>query len=457
MQKAKAVIQSHAGFLTRPCIMLGVSQVFFFAYTFFKGSSEQYLPLLLPIFAASMLLLIVCRYTQGSYGFTIAWVELLQIGILLQVLLGSTSYHEMVILLALSSVCVIAAPWLVAIVQACMQKHKKWIWRGGIAITMLLYLTLLLFGRSVNGTRAWLGNMSITMQPTELAKVVSLLLMALPLAEGQATDLKRYIDALIVVAINALFLILINELGTLLLIGATFLIMCLLFLPFRYSALNLGIVALAVLACVFLIFLGANGDQAQSANLLFKIGRKLNSRITVFLNPQSDPLGEGYQASRARMAMAVGGLLGSDQHIHVPVLTTDFAFVGLLMNMGAITGLCVIVLFAALLIYGMRISISQGANRFQQILCAGFVFSIFLQAALIIGGSTGFLPCTGIPVPFLSKGGTYHLVLSGMLGCILHVSGKYPLQFPIFNNKGGQKNGNITRKNHVAAEDTHGL
>lgn len=296
------------------------------------------------------------------------------------------------------------------------QKLDRW---ACPALCLGIFGLLLVLGRSVGGTRAWLGTDSLSVQPTEALKPLALLFFAgvFPL-EGERPR-RRFVLAAGYLGLNAAILLALNEWGTLVLLGLLFLFYTGYYLPRPYlwgSLLAFLALALLTLGAVALILRWQAGAVGFGETLV-AVAQKIQARLAVFLDPETDPLGAGYQAAKARQALALGGLLGSSQGVSVPVGQSDYAFVVLVQSFGGLLGLGVLVLFFCQFAAGM--SLARAQNEPGACLSRGCAFLIFAQALLMIFGTLGLVPVTGVPVPFLSAGGSYTLVLSWMLGCQL--------------------------------------
>jgi cell division protein FtsW len=152
------------------------------------------------------------------------------------------------------------------------------------------------------------------------------------------------------------------------------------------------------------------------------------ARITAFLDPlNSDPLGNGYQIRQILIALGSGGLTGlglgaSRQKFgYIPASHTDGIFAILGEELGLIGGLAVIALFAFLTYRGFRIALTA-ADSFGTILASGITCSLIFQAIVNIGVVTASFPFTGIPLPFISFGGSSLVVSMASVGLLLAVS-----------------------------------
>lgn len=275
-------------------------------------------------------------------------------------------------------------------------------------------------GTTVNGTRAWLTLPGgFTLQPAEFAKVFVVLLAALLLSERHGV---RGLDdppsgrALLIV------------------LGATGLVVGLLLLqPDLGSALVVMAAVLGVLVVAgarrrLLILLGAGGIAAAGlAYLVGALDAYQVARFTAFLDPQADPQGVGYNVSQAMIAIGTGGVGGQGllhgahtQGAFVPYQYTDFIFSAVAEELGMVGGLLVIALFVLLLVRGL--GAAGRADRFGALLATGIVCWLAAQGFENLGMNLGLLPVTGVPLPFVSYGGSSVIAAWIGAGLLLRVS-----------------------------------
>ena len=150
-------------------------------------------------------------------------------------------------------------------------------------------------------------------------------------------------------------------------------------------------------------------------------------RFSIWLNPESDPLGKGYQILQSLYAIGSGGLMGSgignshQKYLFLPEPQNDYVFSVLCEELGFVGALVVILLFALLIWRGFTIVI-KSRDRFGAMLVTGFIAQVGVQAILNMAVVTNALPSTGISLPFFSYGGTALAILLGEMGIVLSVS-----------------------------------
>jgi cell division protein FtsW len=280
-----------------------------------------------------------------------------------------------------------------------------------MAVTLLLLGLVLLIGDVRFGGQRWLVNGSI--QPSELSKLAIIIYIADWLSsKGDQIRKVSYglIPFAILLGLVTGLIVLQRDLGTSILIGSTALAM------FFIAGGNL-----------WQMMLSAMLGGATLAALITRSSYRM-ARITAFLDPlNSDPLGNSYQIRQILIALGSGGLTGlglgaSRQKFgYIPASHTDGIFAILGEELGLIGGLVVIALFTFLTYRGFRIALTA-ADSFGTILASGITCSLIFQAIVNIGVVTASFPFTGIPLPFISFGGSSLVVSMASVGLLLAVS-----------------------------------
>ncbi|MBW8012239.1 MAG: FtsW/RodA/SpoVE family cell cycle protein [Chloroflexi bacterium] len=272
-------------------------------------------------------------------------------------------------------------------------RRYKYLWLfAGLGLTALT----IFFGTNPLGTgpRLWLGCCGIYLQPSEPLKLLLLIFIAAYLADRQplSTKLLPLIAPTIFMTSLALLLLLIQrDLGT----GAVFALI--------YTAvLYVGTRNRRVLLIILIVLLLA-GFVGYS---LFGIVRM---RVDSWINPWVDPNGRSYQIVQALLAMGSGGLLGRGPGMGspevVPIQHSDFIFAAIVEETGLLGAIGLLLLIGLLIIRGLRIALYAN-NSFHRYLAVGLTSYLGFQSLLIIGGNIRLLPLTGVPLPFVSYGGS---------------------------------------------------
>ena len=283
-------------------------------------------------------------------------------------------------------------------------------WSVGIALVVIILLLMVkLFGTTVNGAQRWLYIGPLNLQPSEMAKPVIVLLMAGAFYKNNKIFTQRKF--------------LLAYLPILIIVGLVFmqpnLSMVLLFL---FTS-----VAMFICAGGSWKFLLAVGAPTAVAMFLYGLRDYQSSRIETWFHPDSDPLGAGYNIVQSLVAIASGNLFGvgfgnSKQKLAwLPEAHTDFIFSVYAEEMGFIGCLLLVCLFWSFLQRGVMIA-SKCSDMYGKLLAFGLTFSICFQGFLNMWVASSFVPATGVPMPFISYGGTSIMVSLWMVGILFNIS-----------------------------------
>ena len=291
-----------------------------------------------------------------------------------------------------------------------------------LLFTSLLLLVLVLIpgiGHQAGGARRWFRFWLFGFQPSEAVKICMIIYFADALSR-KGNEIRRFLSGFLPPALilgTCLGLILLEpDLGTAALIGFVAVIM------FFVSGANIQhMVYMGLLALPFLYF------------AIFKTPYRRN-RVIAFLNPWRDPKGTGFQMIQSFLALGSGGLIGvglgqSKQKLfYLPASHTDFIFSIIGEELGFLGVLSVLALFFALAIQGMRV-VAKCNDHFGRLVSLGIVSMITLEAIIHIGVSIGSFPTKGLPLPFISYGGSslvFHMIAIGILLSITRERKSHP-------------------------------
>ena len=286
--------------------------------------------------------------------------------------------------------------------------HAPLIYAG---IVLLLLATLLL-GTEIKGSRSWIVLGGFRIQPSELAKVAVIIALARYVGERQRSFLRRkqLFNLFLIFLVPVSLIVLQRDLGT-----------AMMFVPILAAIMMVGGVKLRFLLVLVLII----AILAPAGWLLLEDYQK--NRILLPFQPELDPQGVGYQVRQSKIAVGSGGLLGKglgqglqSQLGFVPEVHTDFIFAILVEEIGFVGGVAILLiyLFVLLRIVGTA-EIAQ--DRVGLLIVAGASSLIFAQVVTNLGMILGVLPAIGIPLPFISYGGSSTLALFATLGLVLNV------------------------------------
>ncbi|HVR30140.1 MAG TPA: rod shape-determining protein RodA [Thermoanaerobaculia bacterium] len=296
-----------------------------------------------------------------------------------------------------------------AVNHATLLRFALPIYTGGVAALVLVRV----FGHEAGGARSWIGIGGFGGQPSDVMKLAVILVLVRYLAASDADRLRgrELLVAAGMIALPAALIALEPDLG-----GAVILLPALAALVWL-AGLRLRVVAGALVA---LLLLGAAG-------WVFALQDYQRDRIRTFFSPQADPLGAGYQIRQSKIAVGSGELLGKgymqgtqSQLRFLPARHTDFAFAVLAEERGFVGVVVVLALYLCYLWSGVRVA-SRARDRPAIFLTVGLLavmsFHILYNTAMTIG----FVPITGIPLPFLSYGGSFTLWSFFVTGLMLGV------------------------------------
>mgnify|MGYP000169644479 CR=1 FL=1 len=282
----------------------------------------------------------------------------------------------------------------------------------GIILVLLILVELI--GAVGGGSQRWINLGFMQLQPSELMKPVIVLAFArfydtLPPAMTQ--NWRSLIPALGLLAMPVLFVMLQPDLGTGL-------------------AISFGAVAVMFMAGLpmkWFIGAGAAGVVAAPVAFFTLLHDYQRNRVLVFLDPESDPLGTGYHISQSKIAIGSGGLFGkgfgngTQSHLeYLPEAHTDFVFATMGEEWGLVGALFVLFIFMLILRWGWRVA-QNAPDRFSRLLAAGMTCTVFFYVAINLLMVVGLAPVVGIPLPFMSHGGSSMMTNMICLGTIMAV------------------------------------
>jgi rod shape determining protein RodA len=290
------------------------------------------------------------------------------------------------------------------------------------AISLTLLISVTLFGHTSMGATRWLNLGFIKMQPSEIIKVTLVLALARYFHYKESSDLKNFRNLIIPIILVAIPLVIILKQPDL---GTAMTLIFISIIIFFLSGVQLWKFAasFAVVAASFpIIWKYLHGYQKK--------------RILVFLDPESDPLGSGYNIIQSKIAIGSGGLYGKGmlgstqaQLDFLPEHQTDFVFSLFAESFGFIGSVILLSLFMALIASGAYFALKI-RHRFGKLLALGLISVFFVNTFVNLGMVTGLLPVVGIPLPFLSYGGSSLATTLILFGIIMNVAVNYKSTLP---------------------------
>jgi rod shape determining protein RodA len=289
---------------------------------------------------------------------------------------------------------------------------------------VLLLLGVELFGIERKGSQRWL-NMGIVIQPSELLKIAMPLMLAwwFQRREGQLKPLD-FVVAGLLLAVPAALILKQPDLGTTLLVVASGL-----FVIFFAGLSWKLIVPPVLLGAIGIIVLIAMEPQWCAPDVDWKVLREYQrQRVCTLLDPSKDPLGKGFHIIQGMIAIGSGGLWGkgfmqgTQTHLEfIPERTTDFIYAAFSEEFGLMGTLGLMVAFIFLVVRGLIIAL-EAPTLFARLLAGALTLNIFVYAFVNMGMVSGILPVVGVPLPFVSYGGTAMLTLGVGLGMLMSIA-----------------------------------
>jgi rod shape determining protein RodA len=276
---------------------------------------------------------------------------------------------------------------------------------------VLLLILVFFFGIKVNGARRWLSLGFTRIQPSELLKIAVPLMLAWYFHKHEAgLKVRHYVVACLLLLVPFALIAKQPDLGTAILVGAAgFYVLFFAGLPWK------------VIVGLFTI---AAGAAPFVWTMLHDYQRK---RILTLIDPTSDPLGAGYHIIQATIAIGSGGtfgkgwLAGTQTHLEfIPERHTDFIFAVFSEERGLIGNAILLLLYLLLIARGLMIA-ANASTLFARVMAGSITLSLFTYVFVNIGMVSGILPVVGVPLPFMSYGGTALVTLSISLGILMSI------------------------------------
>ncbi len=288
-----------------------------------------------------------------------------------------------------------------------LRSHAKGLMIFAFFILLLVFIPGL--GHSAGGARRWIGFSFFTFQPVEYAKLA----VCLYLSDYLTRKMKLMVtgDHMVLVPPIAILLFMLSLLIAQPDLGSTIFVLMIAGILFILAGIRLRYIAMAVVPVVFAIVI-----------LIIKAPYRMN-RIAAFLDPWKDPRGTGFQIIQSFLAFSSGGVKGvglgqsTQKLFYLPQSYTDFIFSIIAEELGLIGALFVVSLYGCFFVMGVRIA-NKTHDPFYRLFAYSLVLIITLQALINILVTTGLVPTKGLPLPFVSYGGTsliFNMIAVGLL------------------------------------------
>lgn len=289
------------------------------------------------------------------------------------------------------------------------RRLAPWMFLAGIGLLVAVFF----FGLEIKGSRRWLRIPGVTnFQPSEIMKLVLPLILAWYFHDRHLPPKKRHVFwSLLFIGIPVVLIAMQPDLGTSIIIGAS------------------GMFVLLLAGIQWRLVFAAIGIGLVSAPALFYFGLReyQRQRILTLLNPESDPLGAGWNIIQSKTAIGSGGLFGkglfqgTQSHLDfLPESQTDFIIAVLGEELGLAGVVLLLILYILLVGRGVILSV-QAQDTFGRLLCGSITFTFFVYVFVNIGMVSGILPVVGVPLPLVSYGGTSILTLFAGFGILMSI------------------------------------
>ncbi|HET7713934.1 MAG TPA: rod shape-determining protein RodA [Patescibacteria group bacterium] len=333
----------------------------------------------------------------------LATLALISLGILMisSTALGESRNYDLAVRQGLFAVAGITLFFIIARSDIEIWRSLAWVF---YAASVVLLVAVFIYGLEVRGSLRWIDLGFFRLQPSELVKITTILVLAHFLSSRNMRSLKNIFISALLALIPAILIFLQPDLGSALILGALWIGMMIpTEIPKKYFFMG-GALILVSLPVVY--------------NLLQPYQK---DRLLTFFNPGSDPLGVGYNVIQSTIAVGSGGLLGrgfgrgTQSHLNfLPEHHTDFIFATLAEELGLL-GAALLLLLLGIVIWRLLFGALR-LPRFGGFVLIGLMVLIFFQAVVNIGMNIGLVPVTGITLPFVSYGGSSLMTLLAGLG-----------------------------------------
>jgi rod shape determining protein RodA len=281
-------------------------------------------------------------------------------------------------------------------------------------VLIILLIAVEIVGFAGGGSQRWINLGFIAIQPSEIMKPAVVLIAAwffdrLPPAKINGFDAIWPIAVLLIVP--SFLVILQPDFDAA--------------LAYIFCAVVVGFLA----GWPLIYFIAGGGAVAVLGPIIFFFGLRpyQQDRVLTFLNPESDPLGKGYQITQSKIAIGSGGVFGkgfgngTQSHLdYLPEGQTDFIFATMAEEWGLAGGLFILFLYFLLMRWGLRVA-TKSKTRYGQLVAAGLTCTIFFYIAINLLMVVGFAPVAGLPLPFVSHGGSSMLTMMICVGIIMSI------------------------------------
>ncbi|MBQ2614660.1 MAG: FtsW/RodA/SpoVE family cell cycle protein [Clostridia bacterium] len=403
----------------RPAYLLILMNLFGFGLLFVKNSYDTKMLYvgagLLGLFLILYTIIVLCR--MGDKFIALMACMLITIGVLLLCRIDLSFGIRQIVWVAVGGIA-----FFVAYLVYYHIRFWDRMWMVYVILGTGLFLATLIFGKTINGARNWIAVGNVTVQPSELTKILYIMFLACYYSKAWDKPLGRITPkwgTLMVTYLFIGFLVLQRDWGTILVLFAIYI-----FMTYVYEK-NYGFLLMNIAAALVVAFLG------------YRFLYHIQVRVSTWLNPWEDISNTGYQITQSLFAIASGNYfgrgLGNGSPGYIPEVHSDFIFAAVCEEMGVFGGAAIILLFFLIAYRCFKIAI-LAKDAYDKAVCFGLTLMFAVQTFIIVGGVIKLIPLTGITLPFVSYGGTSIVVNFVSLGIIQAISAKE-------ERHGGEKGG----------------
>ena len=320
------------------------------------------------------------------------------------------------------------AMWVIAVIPLPrLMQLAPWFYSVGV----LLLLGVEFFGETSKGATRWLDLGFIRIQPSEMMKIAAPMMLAWYFHRHQGKiSVIDFFAAALLLAIPFALIVLQPDLGTALLVFAS-----------GFCVIYFGGLSFKLLAPAFIVVVVSLGtvvyfeDQICQPEVDWVVLHEYQKhRVCTLLNPGTDPLGKGFHTIQSMIAIGSGGIYGkgymqgTQSHLNfIPERTTDFVFAVYAEEFGLYGGIMLLVLYGLLILRGLAIAV-RAHTQFGRLLAGSMAMMFFVYVFVNMGMVMGVLPVVGVPLPFMSYGGTALLTLGIACGILMNISTWRPVR-----------------------------
>ncbi|MHB8575068.1 MAG: rod shape-determining protein RodA [Dehalococcoidia bacterium] len=281
-------------------------------------------------------------------------------------------------------------------------------------LSVLALLAVLVVGQRAFGSRRWFAIGGQEVQPSELAKLATIILLAKYFSDDRerVRTARGFVFSLALAAVPAMLVFVEPDLGSAVVFFAVWIGM--IYVAGARSKHLATFVGICVASVPFVVIIGLAGYQKD--------------RFSSFIDPSKDPLGAGYNQLQSQISIGTGGLFGKGlthgpqtQLAYLRTQTTDYIFSVLGEELGFVGAMALFSLFIILLFRGLRTA-SRSGDDFGRLIATGIVIMIVAQVFINIGVNVRLFPVTGIPLPFISQGGSSLLTMFAAIGILQSIA-----------------------------------